>query len=294
MSGLQHGLKRREPDDLVRDLLNVSLSPQKKLRFSDPGVTVTSGFGSNFGSARPSETPWGLSPALSTPVAVVTVSPPRSVTQEEKALVLYRPVTPPMFPGAPPAGSVDFPYKLDATMLSLHQGTDSELTPHQLDCQSAACSNYTDNLSGHGLFQALDLSGGPISSLGQRRLNRVSSCSSLPRFSLENEDQVMVEEVDKSADLAVIPWVPMTPVVVPPKVRPIIEEVDDDSPDVEDPDAMMDGDSMEVVDENNVVITEDSMTPMVGQFGSPMPSFSAAPWQAEALQPPLTAPMWSH
>lgn len=32
MSGRMHGLKRRDPDDLVLDLQNVSLSPSKKLR----------------------------------------------------------------------------------------------------------------------------------------------------------------------------------------------------------------------------------------------------------------------
>jgi hypothetical protein len=102
----------------------------------------------------------------------------------------------------------------------------------------------------------------------------------------------MVEEIDKSADLAVIPWVPMTP-VVGPQVRPIIEEVEEESPIDENGAQMVDEDIM-VVDADEVVVTEDGMTPMAGQFAGPMPSINAAPWQAEVLQPPFTTPMWSH
>lgn len=106
----------------------------------------------------------------------------------------------------------------------------------------------------------------------------------------------MVEDLDKSADLSVIPWVPMTPVVVPPKIRPIIEEVDDDATDVEHGDAMVDeDDSMEVVNEDPVAVTQVTMAqPVAGPFGSPIATYSPVPWQAEVLQPPFTTPMWSH
>lgn len=36
---------------------------------------------------------------------------------EERALVLYKPVNPPLFPGGPPAGSAELPYQFNASFL---------------------------------------------------------------------------------------------------------------------------------------------------------------------------------
>ncbi|KAG6547620.1 hypothetical protein Mapa_011069 [Marchantia paleacea] len=203
MSGRMHGLKRRDPDDLVLDLQNVSLSPSKKLRVYETGVSSVPGSGSIFTTPQP-------------------------------------------------AGEAPF-----------------------------------------SLLKALDLSGGPSIPLGQKRLNRVSSC---PRFSSAMDDLPMIEEIDDKAaqQLQVIPWVPNSTAALLAGTKPIIEEIDDvplTAPEMEE---MADGESMEVVSED-IIVPEVDTTTMGGQFGSPLPTFSAAPWQqCETLQPPFTKVMWSH
>ncbi|KAL3700244.1 hypothetical protein R1sor_018266 [Riccia sorocarpa] len=274
MSARIHSLKRRDPDDLLLELQNVSLSPSKRLRLNDDGAPVSAGLASAVTTPQSSgETPFSLLKGLSAPVLsastpstsvdmVLAPSPPVSVpASESRAIVLYRPVNPPLFPGGPPSGSVDLPISL-----KLH----SSMLPRP---------------------QALDLSGGSALPFEQRRLTRNSSC---PRLSSGMDDQLMREESDEKAaqQLQVIPWVPNVTTALLTNIKSTTEEVYDGPVGTTDAEDMMDAESMEIV--NDDVVTSESSTMNVGdQFGNPVPTFG--PWpQYDSFQPQFPRAMWSH
>lgn len=147
----------------------------------ETGVSSVPGSGSIFTTPQPAgEAPFSLlkgpsATALpvstpSTPLCSDTVlSPPPCPASEQRALVLYRPVNPPLFPGGPPCGSVDLPLslKMNSSLLPIPQGTDTgydsscfETTSSDLASQSPFY-NDKDTPSGHGLFQ-----GSPFHAVG--------------------------------------------------------------------------------------------------------------------------------
>ncbi|KAL2651567.1 hypothetical protein R1flu_019695 [Riccia fluitans] len=282
MSGRIHSLKRRDPDDLLLDLQNVSLSPSKRLRLNEQGAPVFTGLGSALTTPQSTgETPFSLlkglsAPALtastpSTPVDVMLSppppqppSPPVSVpATESRAIVLYRPVNPPLFPGGPPCGSMDLPISL-----KMH----SSMLPRP---------------------QALDLSGRLSLPVEQRRLTRNSSC---PRLSSGMEDQLMTEDIDEKAaqHLQVIPWVPNVTTAFLTNTKPTTQETYEGTGRTMDAEEMVEDESMEVVSDG-VVAPELDAANVGSQFGSPLATFGSSPWpQYETFQPQFPRAMWSH
>lgn len=268
--------KRKEPDEVVDLLRNVSLSPSKKVRASTDSWVPNNLW--QTASSQPQQQGNLLAPqaapgsaedvdlvALAPPVSTATVA----TGTEEKAIVLYKPVNPPLFPGGPPAGSSDPAFVVD--------------TAGYL----AAC-------------KALDLQGGKLP-LPSRRLQRTSSCSSLPRFPASMDENAMEEETDtqpssSSSQLALIPYTP--PAFFVPSVDNTVQLSPPTTSDFPGADPIEDR-----IDEDDAMdVMEDSSTPGgVGttdpssQFGSPIPMFGAGQWEpCEVFKAPYSKIMWSH
>lgn len=72
----------------------------------------------------------------------------------EQALVLYRPVNPPVFPGGPSVGSTDLPLKVDtAAFQAACKGTGNNGSINDAGSSSAFASTSSDALSWTGLFE---------------------------------------------------------------------------------------------------------------------------------------------
>ncbi len=74
---------------------------------------------------------------------------------DEKALVLYRPLNQPLYPGGPPTGSSELPIKVHAAgYLAAIKGTDNNGLCSDADHPSSAFANSSsDTLCGAGLFE---------------------------------------------------------------------------------------------------------------------------------------------
>lgn len=229
-----------------------SFQPQLEAQPAPPQVDPL-----NFFQALESPLP---SPSPPPPVATAV---PASAT-DEKAIVLYKPVNPPLFPGGPPTGSPEPPFIVDATGAL------------------AAC-------------KALDLHG-KKPSLPIRRLQRTSSCSSLPRVSYSMNDTSM-EETDtqlSSSQLALIPYSP------PAFLVPAANYTHQSLPNSE---AVLSGadPSEEMADDDAMDVMEDTLhgdgvaTESGTEFGSPIPTFGMSLWEpCDVFQPPCSQVMWSH
>ncbi|KAH9545598.1 hypothetical protein CY35_12G056300 [Sphagnum magellanicum] len=279
-----HG-KRKEPDDLVADLLrNVSISPAtKKARVGDSLVPSNIWPSPLFGPSK--ETLVHSSTSVEAPISppeppIVPSSPaPPAVTvplvqtvsgAEEKALVLYRPLNPPLYPGGPPTGSSELPIKVHA-------------------------AGYL------AAIKALDLQGGPSSAFSSKRLQRVSSCSSLPQAvtSLDNMEDDNDPQISSGNQMALIPWAPLAfPTSGVNNSSPTMSgmmstPVDSVDTHLGDEEEMIDIEPMEVMEDvaNGEVVPADPAS----QFGSPIPTFGSPQWgTSESLKPPYSKVMWSH
>eukprot|EP00897_Mesotaenium_endlicherianum_P002074 jgi/Mesen1/1895/ME000143S00947 len=168
-----------------------------------------------------------------------------------KALVIYRGIAPPMYPGGAPLGSQPM-VLANASIPPLVMGPGGPTfgppgggLPQSI--LGALANKNRGSLVGPGLMTALDLRGVPDdpTTLGAaRRLYRVSSCSSLPApLDAPDQDQAMEEDDDtpnpnpnpdsspnpslyfssstsggNPATLAVIPWSP-SPISPPPQTQ---------------------------------------------------------------------------
>ncbi|CAM6011856.1 unnamed protein product [Sphagnum balticum] len=311
-----HG-KRKEPDDLVADLLrNVSISPTKKARVGDSWVPSNIWQSPLSGPSK--ETLFHSSTSVGAPISppeppivpsspappVVTVPLVQTVSgADEKALVLYRPLNPPLYPGGPPTGSSELPIKVHAAgYLAAIKGTDNNGLCSDADHPSSAFANSSsDTLCGAGLFEALDLQGGPLSAFSSKRLQRVSSCSSLPQAvtSLDNMEDDSDPQTSSGNQMALIPWAPPAfPASGVNNSSPSMSgmmstPVDSVDTHLGDEEEMIDIEPMEVMDDvaNGEVVLADPAS----QFGSPIPTFGSPQWgTGESLKPPYSKVMWSH
>lgn len=146
---------------------------------------------------------------------------------------------------------------------------------------------------------ALDLQGGKLP-LPSRRLQRTSSCSSLPRFPASMDENAMEEETDtqpssSSSQLALIPYTP--PAFFVPSVDNTVQLSPPTTSDFPGADPIEDR-----IDEDDAMdVMEDSTPGGVGttdpssQFGSPIPMFGAGQWEpCEVFKAPYSKIMWSH
>ncbi|XP_024403008.1 uncharacterized protein [Physcomitrium patens] len=298
--------KRKEPEEAVVELLrNVSLSPPKRMRVADSWISTNSWPMPSFQPqleaqpAPPQVDPLNFFQALESPLPSPSPPPPVATAvpasaTDEKAIVLYKPVNPPLFPGGPPTGSPEPPFIVDATgALAACKGTDnngsSVDTGHASSAFANSSSTWTD------LFEALDLHG-KKPSLPIRRLQRTSSCSSLPRVSYSMNDTSM-EETDtqlSSSQLALIPYSP------PAFLVPAANYTHQSLPNSE---AVLSGadPSEEMADDDAMDVMEDTLhgdgvaTESGTEFGSPIPTFGMSLWEpCDVFQPPCSQVMWSH
>eukprot|EP01018_Ginkgo_biloba_P027633 Gb_18529 [translate_table: standard] len=124
MAGTYTGrLKRKDVGEVAMDYIcGDDLAPSKKMRV-DPGFPSIFDNGPDFVMAC-DDLPVEISPQPQpTEPFVMVPEPPPVVPNEEKALVLYKPVNPPIFPGGPAAGSADLPIKFNANCLPNYQAT---------------------------------------------------------------------------------------------------------------------------------------------------------------------------
>jgi len=267
--------KRKEPDDLVTDLLkNVSISPTKKGRVGDSCTPSNIWQPSLFEPSKQAHvnSPVTLEPPVSPPdPPVVTAAPvPTVVTgAEKKASVLYRPLNPPLYPGGPsPTGSSELPIKVNS-------------------------AGYLATIN------ALDLQGGPSSAFSSRRLQRVSSCSSLPPIVTSLDNFPMEDDSDpqtsSGSQMVVIPAVP-TPSTN--NLSPVVSgmmttHMDKSVAQLGDEEEIADIEAMEVMEDiaNGEVVSSQAGP----QFGSPIPTFGSSQWKTgEMLKAPYSKVMWSH
>ena len=141
---------------------------------------------------------------------------------------------------------------------------------------------------------ALDLHGNrPL--LPTRRLQRTSSCSSLPQFSSSMDDSSM-EESDpqpSTSQLALIPYSPPPFPLTAANGVQISSDTATDFPGADLNEEMADDvDAMDVMEESmpgDGVATESGT-----QFGSPIP-FGSAQWEpCDMFKAPYSKVMWSH
>lgn len=92
--------------------------------------------------------------ALAPPVSTATVA----TGTEEKAIVLYKPVNPPLFPGGPPAGSSDPAFVVDtAGYLAACKGTGNNGSSSDAGHSSSAFASSSSDISWTGLFEGSPL-----------------------------------------------------------------------------------------------------------------------------------------
>ncbi len=148
---------------------------------------------------------------------------------------------------------------------------------------------------------ALDLQGGPLSAFSSKRLQRVSSCSSLPQAvtSLDNMEDDSDPQTSSGNQMALIPWAPLAfPASGVNNSSPSMSgmmsiPVDSVDTHLGDEEEMIDIEPMEVMDDvaNGEVVSADPAS----QFGSPIPTFGSPQWgTSESLKPPYSKVMWSH
>ncbi len=148
---------------------------------------------------------------------------------------------------------------------------------------------------------ALDLQGGPLSAFSSKRLQRVSSCSSLPQAvtSLDNMEEDSDPQTSSGNQMALIPWAPLAfPASGVNNSSPTMSgmmstPVDSVDTHLGDEEEMIDIEPMEVMDDvaNGEVVLADPAS----QFGSPIPTFGSPQWgTSESLKPPYSKVMWSH
>ncbi|KAJ7542994.1 hypothetical protein O6H91_09G021100 [Diphasiastrum complanatum] len=262
--------KRKEPDELVADLLsNVSISPAKKFR-PDKGlypiieephfVTPTDDFPVDLSEDFSSS-------ALGVSSPSVSLFPSASGVADEKAIVLYKPVNPPLFPGGPPAGSSELPIRVN----SLLPQKGIRVSAHSPFSFRAADKWYEDFYK------------------------------SMPTISSSQEDLTMASDKEPDNFLAVIPWVPPSPVFSalgsnetverPNLVTDSLVATDCEPLQYEDGGdemAIDEGEEM-AVEEGNSIDTNANFAPFVNAI----PDLNTS-WQHYAvLQPPNTSATWS-
>jgi len=290
----------------VVDLLrNVSLSPSKKVRASTDSWVPNNLWQNSQPQQQGNLLAPQAAPGSAEDVDLVALAPPVSTATvatgtEEKAIVLYKPVNPPLFPGGPPAGSSDPAFVVDtAGYLAACKGTGNNGSSSDAGHSSSAFASSSSDISWTGLFEALDLQGGKLP-LPSRRLQRTSSCSSLPRFPASMDENAMEEETDtqpssSSSQLALIPYTP--PAFFVPSVDNTVQLSPPTTSDFPGADPIEDR-----IDEDDAMdVMEDSTPGGVGttdpssQFGSPIPMFGAGQWEpCEVFKAPYSKIMWSH
>jgi hypothetical protein len=249
--------------------------------------------------------PVTLEPPVSPPdPPVATAAPvPTVVTgAEKKALVLYRPLNPPLYPGGPsPTGSSEFPIKVNAAgYLATIRGTENNGFCSSAGLPSSAFTNSSANaLCRAGLFEALDLQGGPSSALSSRRLQRVSSCSSLPpivtsldNFAMEDDSDPQTSSVSQMVVIPAVPT-PSTKNLSPVVSGMMTTHMNKSVAQLGDEEEMADIEPMEVMEDiaNGEVVSSQAGP----QFGSPIPTFGSSQWKTgEMLKAPYSKVMWSH
>ena len=141
---------------------------------------------------------------------------------------------------------------------------------------------------------ALDLHGRkPM--LPMRRLQRTSSCSSLPQYSSSMDDSSMEEESDPqpSSQLALIPYSP-SPFLATAATTAVQSSSNTVSNADLNEEMVDDVDAMDVTEES--MPAGDGVPPESGsQFGSPIPTFGSAQWEpCDMFKAPYSKVMWSH
>lgn len=303
--------KRKEPEEIVVELLrNVSLSPPKRVRVSDswtpPNSWPTRSFEPLvevqetppqadpliYDQVTPSSSPSPLPPPTS-PVVTAT----RESGTDEKAIILYMGVNPPLFPGGPPTGSLEPLLIVDTSgALATYKGTGNNGSTVDVGHASSAFNNSSSDANiWTGLFEALDLHGNkPL--LPIRKLQRTSSCSSLPQVPSSMDDSSMDEsDAERSASqLALIPYSPPLFPLTAANGGVQSSKTATDFPGADLNEEMTDdGDAMDVMEESmpaDGVATESGT-----QFGSPIPTFGSAQWEpCDMFKAPYSKVMWSH
>lgn len=145
------------------------------------------------------------------------------------------------------------------------------------------------------MFAALDLHGNkPL--LPTRRLQRTSSCSSLPQVSSSMDDSSMDESEPQpsTSQLALVPYSPPPfPLAAANSAVQSSPNMGTDFPGADVNEEMVDdGDAMDVMEES---MPADGVTTESGtQFGSPIP-FGSAQWEpCDMFKAPYSKVMWSH
>lgn len=139
---------------------------------------------------------------------------------------------------------------------------------------------------------ALDLQGRK-SLLPTRRLQRTSSCSSLPQQFSSMDDSSMEEETDPqpSKQLALIPYSPSP--LLAAAINTAVQASPSAGADLNE-EMVDDVDAMDVTEET--MPAGDGVAPEAGsQFGSPIPTFGSAQWEpCDMFKAPYSKVMWSH
>lgn len=97
------------------------------------------------------------SPSSPSPPAPVATANHAGGT-EEKAIILYKPVNPPLFPGGPPTGSPETPFIVDTTgVLAAYKGTGNNGSSVDAGHASSALNSSSDTHIWTGLFEGSPL-----------------------------------------------------------------------------------------------------------------------------------------
>lgn len=299
--------KRKEPEEAVVELLrNVSLSPPKRVRVTDPSVPTNSWPTPRFEpevETQPSQSKTDLfffdqalvspPPSPSPPQRVPIANPTGGI--EDKPVLLYKLVNHPLFSGGSPTGPQELPPSLDASgALAACKG----IVNNGFSVESGLASSDLANSSSTwtDLFEALDLQS-KKPSLPTRRLQRTSSCSSLPRVASSMVDTSMEEEIDAQpgGQLTVIPHSSSTSVV------PAASNLDESFPSshrsflgADSRHEMADNvDAMDLMEETTA--GDGVATGSGTQFGSPIPTYGSTQWEpCDVFKAPYSKVMWSH
>lgn len=252
--------KRKYDDDLVLDLFNnVSLSPHKKLR-QDTGLpTIFEEYPYMATPAKHHDDGVDIStaPGISLPEELPKLTP--VYPADEKAIVLYKPVNPPMFPGGPSTGSSDFPIKLSTRIF----------TKGVLDASKLLKASKTyDQFHVFGAQEKNSSASGDL---------------------LESEER-MESDATPNNRLAVIPWV-QNPIKLPGvNMLPAGSKIpaSQDGTTVEDGMPVDNDGGAEAMEEDTALVDNSQHNNSILNFGS-------EPWQHYGVpQPPYTSAMWSH
>lgn len=254
--------KRKCPDDLVVDLLNnVSLSPNKRSRQDNSLPTI-------YEDCHELVTPVNCqaegngTPEPSTDLWQDVQGPLVAHEADDRALVLYKPIAPPLFPGGPLAGSPDLPIKVSSRLFSSSNG--------MLDT-----SNLLTASMNHGQFRWFPL-------------DSSSSMSSDPQSSDDKRESDTVLE----NSLAMIPWKPCQPNAG--LYRPSVTEMGSPhgvSDCTDNHDMQIEGGmESEAMEEDNPLEIDHTT-----QFNNPVLNLGSEPWQHHHVpKPPCSSVMWSH